>query len=132
MNLADLTVGTTLDLITLNFSLEKIANYLAATSDDSDMWIQEAIVPPLLVSAAILSELMKQVNLPPNLMHTGQEHTAHSIVPVNTDLMATVTLAQYSQRGGALIASFEANLVDTNQKLLFSTKSSTLIPLDLD
>ena len=132
MNLADLSVGTTLDLITLNFSPEKIKNYLAATSDDSDMWIQEAIVPPLLVSAAILSELMTQVNLPSNLMHTGQEHTSHSTVPADTDLMATVTLAQYSQRGGALIASFEANLVDMNQKLLFSTKSSTLIPLDLD
>ena len=131
MNLADLTVGTTLNLFTLKFSLEKISEYLAATSDDSDMWIQEAIVPPLLVSAEILSELMKQVNLPPNLMHTGQEHTAHSLVPADTDLMASVTLAQYSQRGGAVIASFEANLVDANQLLLFSTKSSTLIPLDL-
>ena len=53
MNLDDLDIGTTLDLIKLNFSIDKISDYLIATSDDSSMWIREAIVPPPLVSKLI-------------------------------------------------------------------------------
>jgi hypothetical protein len=130
VNLADLNVGTTLD-IKLYFSVEKISEYLVATGDGSDMWIRESIVPPPLVSAGILAELMKQVKLPANLMHTGQEQIAYSAVPANSDLLASVTLAQYSRRRGAIIATFEANLVDVTQVLLFRAKISGLVPLEL-
>ena len=130
MNLADLNIGTTLD-IKLHFSVEKISEYLVATGDDSDMWIQESIVPPPLVSAGILAELMKQVKLPSNLMHTGQEQTAYSTVPANSDLLASITLVQYSNRQGAIIATFEANLVDATQVLLFQAKIKGLVPLGL-
>jgi len=130
LNLANLSVGTTLDL-KLNFSVETISEYLVATGDDSDMWIQESIVPPPLVSAGILAELMKQVKLPSNLMHTGQEQTAYSAVPANSDLLASITLVQYSNRQGAIIATFEANLVDVTQVLLFQAKIKGLVPLGL-
>jgi len=130
VNLVDLNVGTTLDF-KLHFSVEKISKYLVATGDGSDMWIRESIVPPPLVSAGILAELMKQVKLPANLMHTGQEHIAYSAVPANSDLLASVTLAQYSRRRGAIIATFEANLVDVTQVLLFRAKISGLVPLEL-
>lgn len=130
MNLDDLDIGTTLDPIKLNFSIEKISKYLIATSDNSSMWIREAIVPPPLVSAGILAELMEQVNLPLNLMHTGQEHTAYRLVPAGSDLLATVTLTQYSQRRGAIIATFEAKLVDAREVLLVTTKTNTLISLE--
>lgn len=130
MNLANLNVGTTLDL-KLNFSVATISEYLVATGDDSDMWIQESIVPPPLVSAGILAELMKQVKLPSNLMHTGQEQTAYSTVPANSDLLASITLVQYSNRQGAIIATFEATLVDVTQVLLFQAKIRGLVPLGL-
>lgn len=130
MNLANLSVGTTLDL-KLNFSVATISEYLVATGDDSDMWIQESIVPPPLVSAGILAELLKQVKLPSNLMHTGQEQTAYSTVPANSDLLASVTLVQYSHRQGAIIATFEANLVDLTQVLLFQAKIRGLVPAGL-
>ena len=130
MNLANLNVGTTLDL-KLNFSIATISEYLVATGDDSDMWIQESIVPPPLVSAGILAELMKQVKLPSNLMHTGQEQTAYSTVPANSDLLASITLVQYSNRQGAIIATFEATLVDVTQVLLFQAKIRGLVPLGL-
>jgi hypothetical protein len=130
VNLANLNVGTTLDL-KLNFSVATISEYLVATGDDSDMWIQESIVPPPLVSAGILAELMKQVKLPSNLMHTGQEQTAYSTVPANSDLLASITLVQYSNRQGAIIATFEATLVDVTQVLLFQAKIRGLVPLGL-
>jgi hypothetical protein len=130
VNLANLNVGTTLDL-KLNFSIATISEYLVATGDDSDMWIQESIVPPPLVSAGILAELMKQVKLPSNLMHTGQEQTAYSTVPANSDLLASITLVQYSNRQGAIIATFEATLVDVTQVLLFQAKIRGLVPLGL-
>lgn len=130
MNLDDLDIGTTLDF-KLHFSVEKISEYLVATGDGSDMWIRESIVPPPLVSAGILAELMKQVKLPANLMHTGQEQIAYSAVPANSDLLASVTLAQYSRRRGAIIATFEANLVDVTQVLLFRAKINGLVPLEL-
>jgi hypothetical protein len=95
------------------------------------MWIQESIVPPPLVSAGILAELMKQVKLPSNLMHTGQEQTAYSTVPANSDLLASITLVQYSNRQGAIIATFEATLVDVTQVLLFQAKIRGLVPLGL-
>lgn len=130
MNLDDLDIGTTLDF-KLHFSVEKISEYLVATGDGSDMWIRESIVPPPLVSAGILAELMKQVKLPSNLMHTGQEQTAYSAVPANSDLLASITLVQYSNRQGAIIATFEANLVDVTQVLLFRAKINGLVPLEL-
>lgn len=130
MNLDDLDIGTTLDF-KLHFSVEKISEYLVATGDGSDMWIRESIVPPPLVSAGILAELMKQVKLPANLMHTGQEQIAYSAVPANSDLLASVTLVQYSRRRGAIIATFEANLVDVTQVLLFRAKINGLVPLEL-
>jgi len=130
VNLDDLDIGTTLDF-KLHFSVEKISEYLVATGDGSDMWIRESIVPPPLVSAGILAELMKQVKLPANLMHTGQEQIAYSAVPANSDLLASVTLAQYSRRRGAIIATFEANLVDVTQVLLFRAKINGLVPLEL-
>ena len=111
---------------------EGLAEYVSDEwSANSDMWIRESIVPPPLVSAGILAELMKKVKLPANLMHTGQEQIAYSAVPANSDLLASVTLAQYSRRRGAIIATFEANLVDVTQVLLFRAKISGLVPLEL-
>ncbi len=103
---ASLLRGDRLPSIELVISAADVRAYLDATGEPAARW--QVLVPPLMLDALMLGVLLRQAELPPGLMHTGQEHESRRAVRIGEPLRIQFRVASNAVRSGAIFAVFEA------------------------
>lgn len=98
--------GDDLPSFALHVSADEVQRYLAATGEAVDLWTHH--VPPLALGAFALAGLMERVELPPGLVHTGQEYEFTHPVPHDEAVEVRIRVASRSERRGAVITALES------------------------
>ena len=109
----------------LVISAEDVRAYLDATGEPAERW--RALVPPLMLDALMLGVLLRQVELPRGLMHTGQEHESRRAVRIGEPLSIQFRVASNAVRSGALFAVFEAE-ARADGEVVATLRASVMAP----
>jgi acyl dehydratase len=87
--------------------LENVADFVAATDDDSERWVEAA--PPGFVAAALFvvaPDLLSQFS-DRSVIHGEQTFIWHEPLSVETDLEVVGTVSRVRERGGVHFVSFD-------------------------
>ena len=122
---ASLSRGDTLPPIDLVITADDVRAYLDATGESLEGW--RVHVPPLMLDALMLGILLQQAELPPGLMHTGQEHQSRRPVRIGEPLTIQFRVASNAVRGGAIFAVFEAEARAGDQSAV-TLRASVMAP----
>ena len=105
--LSDLPKGHRFSPTTLQLTAEDVARYLSAVGDDSAIYLERGVTPPLAVAALALGALLETIELPDGTLHSGQELEVRGGVPLGAELTLTGSIAQRSERAGLIISVIE-------------------------
>ena len=79
---------------------DRAAAYLDAVGDDSPLYGEEGLVPPMAVAAIVMSEAIEAISMPAGTVHTTQELTFARPVASGAMLRCTAKVASNSVRRG--------------------------------
>ena len=74
--------------------------YRTAIEDDTALYADERLVPPMAVAALVMGAAMRAVELPAGAVHTGQELEFAAPISEGAELSCSATVAQNSVRRG--------------------------------
>lgn len=125
LQFADLVKGQAFARLPLTITTEEVDAYLDATGEDAEAW--RAFVPPIYVDTIAIATLLSTVAIPKGVMHTGQEHESHRAARIGEPLVLEMRVSALSERRGAIMAAFEAELTDTEAKPVITMKISVMV-----
>lgn len=120
----DLQKGQAFARLPLTVTTEDVEAYLESTGESSAAW-QES-VPPIYLDAVAIATLLSTVAIPKGVMHTGQEHETARAARIGEPLTLEMRVSGLSERRGAIIAAFEAELTDAEDATVSSMKISVM------
>jgi len=123
----ELQVGELVNDFHLRIGAEDVSAYLLATGDHSSIWLTQELVPPQMIVTEMIAKILEVLELPKNLVHTGQEHTANDRVSFDSALRITVTVSQLSERAGTSIAVFDSQVTDSKGNKCFESKTKVMV-----
>ncbi len=127
MKIDDLQVGKLVNDFSLRIGVDDVSAYLLATGDYSPIWLTEKLVPPQMIVAEIIAKILEVLELPKNLVHTGQEHIASDRVSFDAALRITATVSQLSNRAGTSVIVFDSQVTDSQGKKCFQSKTKVMV-----
>ena len=74
--------------------------YRSAVGDDTALYADEGLVPPMAVAALVMGAAMRAVELPAGAVHTGQELEFAAPVSEGAELECSAKVVQNSVRRG--------------------------------
>jgi len=122
--------GIQLDTVRARIAPEKVAEYVAATGDDPERWID--VAPPsyagalLFMAAPLLLERDDVRAHTKVLVHVDQRFAWHGPLDVGTDLLLLGTVSKVRSRGASTFVTFEVAANSSAGPLLESTSTFLL------
>ena len=124
LEFTDLQKGQAFARLPLTISNDDVEAYLESTGESSAAW--QEIVPPIYLDAVAIATLLGTVAIPKGVMHTGQEHETTRAARIGEPLTLEMRVSALSERRGAIVAAFEAELTDAEQAPVSSMKISVM------
>ncbi len=120
---------TRIELGGWSFTEESVRRYLAAVDDDLDLYFQEGLVPPLVLSAYALGSLLEKLALPPGTIHSIQEMEAVLPIAMGQEVTGAAILERPRRRGGLQFTTVTYTLKDGDGATVQTGKTTVLVPL---
>ena len=113
-----------------NFQLDRsiVTSYLRATEDDSNLYLDDALVPPMAIAAYAMEALSENIYLPPGTIHVSQELEFLDVVAVDDSLISYATVSRKQSRGKLNLLAIDLNVFNQRQKAVLSAKTSFVLP----
>ena len=124
LEFTDLQKGQAFARLPLTISNDDVEAYLESTGESSEAW--QEIVPPIYLDAVAIATLLGTVAIPKGVMHTGQEHETTRAARIGEPLTLEMRVSALSERRGAIVAAFEAELTDAEQAPVSSMRISVM------
>lgn len=121
----DLVKGQAFARLPLRITAPEVQAYLESTGEPAATWREH--VPPIYLDAIAIATLLERVAIPKGVMHTGQEHISHRAARVGEPLHMEMRVCGLSERRGAVMASFEADVTDAETKPVTTMKISVMV-----
>ncbi|CAN5268716.1 hypothetical protein BH18ACT5_BH18ACT5_19010 [soil metagenome] len=117
--------GRSFGPVRLQVCREKVAEFVAATGDDPDRWIETA--PPGWAAAALFAVapllLTDDSVAASSVIHGEQRFTWLRPIPTESDLEVLGTVSRVRERGGVWFLAFDLTLTDAKGDLLTGSSS---------
>ena len=104
------------------------SSYLKAVEDTSNLYQDTYLVPPMAIAAYAMASLSEHISLPPGTIHVSQEFEFRSAVNINDPLTSYARVSRKQSRGEFHLLSVDLNVVDQNQKVVLTGKTSFILP----
>lgn len=124
LHFTDLEKGQAFARLPLTVTNADVDAYLESTGESSEAWRE--LVPPIYLDAIAIATLLSTVAIPKGVMHTGQEHESHRAARIGEPLTLEMRVSAMSERRGAIMAAFEAELTDAQDASVSSMKISVM------
>lgn len=125
LQFSDLQKGQAFARLSLVISTAEVEAYLDSIGESPDAWRE--FVPPIYIDAIAIATLLGTVAIPKGVMHTGQEHESHRAARIGEPLELEMRVSALSERRGAVIASFQAELTDAEQAPVTTMRISVMV-----
>ena len=106
-SLAVLPKGYEFPSTTFTLSREWVADYIAATGDETTQKLDGDLVPPMALAALSIRALIEASPLPPGTLHAGQELSFRRAVRIGEELTAKAHIVSRGERPGWVLMSVE-------------------------
>ncbi|MBI4180774.1 MAG: MaoC family dehydratase N-terminal domain-containing protein [Chloroflexi bacterium] len=112
------------------FQLDRVtvADYLKAVEDESRLYQDTDLVPPMAVAACALKALTEDVTLPPGTIHLSQELQFMAGVSVSDNLTNQARVSRQQRRGKLHLLDIKLNVFNQNQEKVLDGTSSFMLP----
>jgi acyl dehydratase len=120
--------------VTVRLTADRIAAYVAATTDDADRWVTHA--PPSIAGALLFAVAPDFLwsedvgSLSTVLVHTDQSFQWHGPLPVDAEVAVAAAVSRVRVRGPMNFVTFEATMA-TNGRTVVDSTSNFLMGADV-
>jgi hypothetical protein len=106
--------GDVLPAFTMVVTADEVREYLRATGEDPEVWLEADLVPPLAALALTLAALTEEMPLPAGVIHSGQEVDFVRAIPIDSEITGFAVIDRRSERAGVLMTQlgFELQVED--------------------
>jgi hypothetical protein len=111
-----------------NIDSSRVALFLKATGDTSDIYNDSHLVPPMAVAALALSALSNTIGLPPGSVHVSQELAFVKTVSTGEKLTSFAKISRAQKRGGLHIIAVDFNVLNESRQTVLTGKTSFILP----
>jgi acyl dehydratase len=95
--------GDVLPAFSMTVSADEVRDYVRATGEDTVLWLEAGIVPPLAALALTLAALTDEMPLPAGVIHSGQEVDFLQPIPIDAEITGYAVVDRRSERAGVLM-----------------------------
>ena len=117
---------TQLSLGLWNFTADLIADYISATGDSSQIYMDNKVVPPLALSAKVLGRLLEVLHLPPGTIHSLQEIHSLESVSIGETIEGLASVSQTRRRANFEFTTVEYSLTNSIGQVVQTGKTTVL------
>jgi hypothetical protein len=129
--LPDIPKGQEFPPVAFKVTSADLEAYLDSVDDKNQCYASgngEHYLPPLLLTALALKQLLLAVELPPGSVHTGQEIEMRQATRVSEKLVMQSRVAQRSERAGLVISTLEFKVVTEAGDAALEGRATVVIP----
>ena len=105
-----------------------LSNYLSAVEDESGLFAESGIIPPMAVAARAMASLGEALNLPPGTLHVSQGLEFIDTVHVREELSSQATVSRKHSRGKLRLMEIDLKVYDKKGKVVLTGKTSFILP----
>ena len=102
--------------------------YLEAVEDQSAVYQEVRVAPPLALAAQVLGLLLEKLSLPPGAVHTSQEVYFQRAVKVGEEVRCSAKTLRPLQRGQWRFLSTDFVLSDKAGEAVLKGKTTVMVP----
>ena len=126
MNLSLLEQGQIILEKSIALSQEQITSYLDAVGDQSTIFLEEAIVPPIAILAQSMAEAMAAIKLPAGTVHTSQDIEIEHSISSGSSVDCTCAINSNTIRNGVrfLVLEFKGM---AGKELIFAGRTTLAV-----
>ncbi|MGE3960265.1 MAG: hypothetical protein AB7F65_01120 [Dehalococcoidia bacterium] len=124
LDFTDLQKGQSFARLPLTITAEEVEAYLESTGESAEAWRE--LVPPIYLDTVAIATLLSTVAIPKGVMHTGQEHESHRAARIGEPLELEMHVSALSERRGAILIAFEAEVTAAGASPVSSMKISVM------
>lgn len=106
-----------------------VADYLKAVEDESRLYQDTDLVPPMAVAAYAMKALAENMALPPGTIHVSQELQFVATVSVDDSLTSHARVSRKQTRGKLHLLNVELNVFNQNRETVLAGTTSFMLPV---
>ena len=116
-----------LDLGSIDATLDSVERYLHSVGDESPIYNEAGIAPPLFSAASALGSLLRELALPPGAIHSLQEIETVAPVVIGSEVKAQALVEKPRRRSGLEFVTVVCT-VESGGFIAIKSKSTVLVP----
>ncbi|MDD5092853.1 MAG: MaoC family dehydratase N-terminal domain-containing protein [Dehalococcoidia bacterium] len=121
-------VGYQFPPASINLEASRIALYLGAVGETSNLYQETSLVPPSAIAACAQAALAEKIVLLPGTIHISQELEFVGIARVCDTLTSRARVSRKQERGKMRLLNIDIEVLDRDSKTIMKGKSSFILP----
>ena len=109
-----------------DFTSDLIADYVSATDDSSQIYMENKVVPPLALSSKVLGRLLEVLDLPAGTIHSLQEIQSLESVSIGERIEGLASVSQTRRRQNLEFTTVEYSLTNSIGQVVQTGKTTVL------
>ena len=109
-----------------DFTADLIADYVSATDDSSQIYMENKVVPPLALSSKVLGRLLEVLHLPAGTIHSLQEIQSLESVSIGERIEGLASVSQTRRRANFEFTTVEYSLTNSIGQVVQTGKTTVL------
>ena len=109
---------------------EKVAAYLEAVGETSEMFRGTGLVPPMAAAALAMTELSRSLAVPPGSVHVAQEFDFRETVAAGETLTCRGRVSRKVDRGAIHLVAVDISVSDKELRPVISGRLTFVLPAD--
>ncbi len=107
---------------------DAVSLYLEAVQENSELYLSEALVPPMAVTAFAMSALSGSVSMPDGTIHVSQELDFLKLVRVGDTITCRSKVSRKVDRGGLRLMNTDISVVNQNGEEVLTGRVGFVLP----
>ena len=107
----------------------KVAAYLQAVDDDTHIYEEHKVVPPMAVAALAMAALSTGLVLPDGTIHVSQDLEFNDVAGIGERLTSYARVKRKVERGKFHILTIDINVTNQNNTKIVIGETSFILPL---
>ena len=105
-----------------------VSTYIKAVGETSNLYQDQALVPPMAIAACALTALSENIALVPGTIHVSQELDFMGSLHVGDTVTSRARVSRKQQRGAMRVLNIDLDICDPAGRTVLKGKTSFILP----
>jgi acyl dehydratase len=125
----DLKAGQEFPAAAFQVDSATASDYLKAVEEDSVIYQNTGLVPPMAVAALALKALINAISMPPGTIHVSQEFEFMAAVSTQDTLTSRATVSRIQERGKLHLINVDISVLNQENQPVLAGKTGFILPV---